>query len=554
LDPQQQQVIPVLCAAAGGVPLALETLAGWATSLTLDQVLQRREALLDEVMGPAADVSLESLPTAARTVLRTLAVFASPFSLEDAAVVSGVTDDLDLVRVLRTLVETGWLGIDTVAGSYLLAAPWRRVLLAGLEPLALRERHGRHVLASAVEAGRHLTGADQTAWRSRLEASAADVEQALRWAADNEADALGLEAAAGLWPWWLSGGRIAEGRAWIEGFLARTLSADESLLAKGWVAAAVLAAENGDHAVAVTHAAKASRAFGALRETAQQAIAEGVLGSANRYLGRRAEARAHFERALILREDLGDRRGVATSLNNLALLALDDGDLARARQMLERSLAAKRLLGEPRSVAIGLCNLAHTLLKLGLVLDALVALAEADRIAGELGDSQLTGTVAANLGDAHLAEGSYPEALQDFERSVASYTGHPHDQVVALCGKARALSGLSRREDALTMLRSAESLAEGTSSEHAMNEVRATLAQLRGEPLSPPPGSLTPRQAEILACLADGSSNREIAERLHLSRATVERHLATAYAKLGLRNRVEAARYALQHGLLPPTL
>jgi DNA-binding NarL/FixJ family response regulator len=86
-----------------------------------------------------------------------------------------------------------------------------------------------------------------------------------------------------------------------------------------------------------------------------------------------------------------------------------------------------------------------------------------------------------------------------------------------------------------------------------MNEVRATLAQLRGEPLSPPPGSLTPRQAEILACLADGSSNREIAERLHLSRATVERHLATAYAKLGLRNRVEAARYALQHGLLPPT-
>ena len=44
-------------------------------------------------------------------------------------------------------------------------------------------------------------------------------------------------------------------------------------------------------------------------------------------------------------------------------------------------------------------------------------------------------------------------------------------------------------------------------------------------------------------------SNKQIAAELYLSPATVERHLATIYRKLGLAGRVEAARYALAHGL-----
>ena len=537
---QQQQAIAELAAVTGGVPLALETLASWASALTLEQVVQHSEALLDETMTIAATQSASGLPADARATLQRIARYAAPFSIADAEAVTNLTD-LTLVRSLRTLVEAGWLSADTVVGAYHLAAPWRRVLLAGLtshEQAEVADRHGRHTLAAAIA--------------EHSPPSAADLDLALHWAAATGNDESGLRAAASLWPWWLSSGRITEGRSWLDLLASRVGAGQEPVLARAWVASAVLAAESGDHAIAVSLATKASRACFAVGDTEQQAIAESALGSAHRYLGRRSEARSHFELALALREALGDRRGMATSLNNLALLAIDDGDLARARQMLARSLAEKRRLGEPRSVAIGLCNLAHTLLRLGLVREALAALQEADEIARTLGDDQLTGTVAANLGDVHVAEAAFAEALQDFERAVASYQGHPHDEVVALCGLARALAGLDRREEALAVLRTAEETADRTGNEHRMNEVRTTLAQLRSEPLSSPPDRLTPRQAEILGCVAEGDSNREIAVRLNLSAGTVERHLATTYRKLGLRNRVEAARYALQRGLVPP--
>ena len=67
------------------------------------------------------------------------------------------------------------------------------------------------------------------------------------------------------------------------------------------------------------------------------------------------------------------------------------------------------------------------------------------------------------------------------------------------------------------------------------------------------PSGVTARQAEALGDVAAGLSNREIAEALHLSWATVERHLATVYRNVGLRGRVAAARFATEHGLLAPS-
>jgi len=49
-------------------------------------------------------------------------------------------------------------------------------------------------------------------------------------------------------------------------------------------------------------------------------------------------------------------------------------------------------------------------------------------------------------------------------------------------------------------------------------------------------------------------SNKQIAAELALSPATVERHLATIYRKLGLGGRVDAARYAVAHGLASAVL
>lgn len=59
--------------------------------------------------------------------------------------------------------------------------------------------------------------------------------------------------------------------------------------------------------------------------------------------------------------------------------------------------------------------------------------------------------------------------------------------------------------------------------------------------------TLTPREVEILALLAGGSANKEIARHLGLSIHTVERHLTNLYAKIGVRSRSEATAYALTH-------
>jgi len=68
----------------------------------------------------------------------------------------------------------------------------------------------------------------------------------------------------------------------------------------------------------------------------------------------------------------------------------------------------------------------------------------------------------------------------------------------------------------------------------------------------PPPDGLTTREAQVLALLASGLSNAEIAQRLYLSHATVKTHINRIFAKTGARDRAQAVRYAYQHGLTTP--
>ncbi len=67
-------------------------------------------------------------------------------------------------------------------------------------------------------------------------------------------------------------------------------------------------------------------------------------------------------------------------------------------------------------------------------------------------------------------------------------------------------------------------------------------------------GKLTPRELEILAMIAQGMTTAAIAKKLFRSRKTIEAHRLSMGAKLGVRNRVELARIALEAGLLsgPP--
>ena len=77
------------------------------------------------------------------------------------------------------------------------------------------------------------------------------------------------------------------------------------------------------------------------------------------------------------------------------------------------------------------------------------------------------------------------------------------------------------------------------------------LAQ-QGRPAAQPATTtvLSARECEVLALVVDGCSNQEIADELGITRNTVKNHLRRILAKLGVRNRAQAAAYAVSHGLV----
>ena len=63
------------------------------------------------------------------------------------------------------------------------------------------------------------------------------------------------------------------------------------------------------------------------------------------------------------------------------------------------------------------------------------------------------------------------------------------------------------------------------------------------------PDGLTPREVQVLRLIAEGMTNTEIAQSLVLSNATIKTHINHIFAKTGVRDRVQAVRYAHQHHL-----
>ncbi len=147
-------------------------------------------------------------------------------------------------------------------------------------------------------------------------------------------------------------------------------------------------------------------------------------------------------------------------------------------------------------------------------------------------------------------------------------TGHPSVQVIVLTTyaddesvfaalRAGARGYLTKDADADEILRAVRRVHAGEAMLDTSVQARLLDALGAGVPASAPgpadlPDDLTPREAEVLALIAEGLSNAEIARRLVVSEATVKTHVNRLFAKTGVRDRAQAVRYAYRHGLASP--
>jgi two-component system nitrate/nitrite response regulator NarL len=101
--------------------------------------------------------------------------------------------------------------------------------------------------------------------------------------------------------------------------------------------------------------------------------------------------------------------------------------------------------------------------------------------------------------------------------------------------------------DALEGIARGEATLSGALAARVLREFPRTSAPLA---LEQNPGILTARETEVLQLLARGSPNKEIAAALVISESTVKNHIRNIVDKLHVQNRVQAALFALQHGLV----
>ena len=258
---------------------------------------------------------------------------------------------------------------------------------------------------------------------------------------------------------------------------------------------------------------------------------------------RLAELRRRQGRTDAASELLAQTEHHPIALLTAAAMALSAGDPAAASDGASRYL---RLLESAKTErAAGLELLAEAHAAAGSDAAAAAAARELSEIAELAGTDPLHGAARAAQGHAHSVAGRPDDAREAFEDAVQllGRAGLPFEAARARVALARTLRDLGRADAARRELEHArKQLAELGAS----GEERAA-AELEAE--RPEQAGLSPREREILALVARGLSNKQIAAELTLSEHTVHRHVANILVKLGLSSRTAAAAYAVRHGL-----
>ena len=137
--------------------------------------------------------------------------------------------------------------------------------------------------------------------------------------------------------------------------------------------------------------------------------------------------------------------------------------------------------------------------------------------------------------------------------AILILTIHDDSQIVFGLLESGAIGYVLKDEALETLASAVRAAARGESwlsPAVARQVVRRAVGEAPPEPPESPPLPLTPREMEVLRLLAQGLDNAAIAQRLVVTRRTVQNHVSNIYGKLEVGSRTEAALYAIRHGLV----
>ena len=229
-----------------------------------------------------------------------------------------------------------------------------------------------------------------------------------------------------------------------------------------------------------------------------------------------------------------------------AVIALARGDLGLAEELAQLCFEGS----DPADLACAplLELLVEIQLARGEAEEAQATLARLEQLASGAGGELVLAFAELGAGRVRAAGGD-EGATAHLTRALEAFAGLglPHEAGRARLELARVLSAGSP-EAAAGEARLALAAFERLGAARDADAAAALLRELGGGARSWPKGhgKLTKRESEVLPLVAAGLSNADIAERLFISPRTAEHHVASIIAKLGLRNRAEAAAYAVR--------